>query len=101
MKQKIRVGSRSNQSCSKIDMNKVKIELQITGNEEDLMTLCRGLKGINKACLSGSTTTFKFIVDGDGSADLQFFVKNDEGEYEDFPTDISLDKEEYRYYIGE
>lgn len=81
---------------------KTQIEIRITGNEEDLMTFCRGLKAINKACASGSSRTFEFIVDGDGSADLDFSFKNEDDEWEDFPTDFDLgEKERYKFYIGE
>lgn len=80
----------------------MKTEIEITGNEEDLTTFIRGLMYINKACVIGASREFTFIVDGDGSADLKFRYKDQNDKWKSFPRlESDLEKDEYKFYIGE
>lgn len=74
-------------------MPKAKIDLTVTGNEEDLHAFLRVCRWIQHCGETGANQAKRIIVDGDGSANLKFSVN---GEQLSGPVD-----EQDRMWIGE
>ena len=67
------------------------VDLRVTGNKIDLgdfLLLCRKIEYL---CNVGASRELKVVVDGDGSADLQFDFKG---------VKVNIDKKDFEKQIG-
>lgn len=60
-------------------MSRLHADIRIEGDEEDVQALLRVLMYIREFEKMGTCQTIKLVVDGDGSASIRAFIKNDQG----------------------
>jgi len=63
----------------------VKVNIELIGNEEDVLSFVALCAKIHMMCSLGTSNTIPVVVDGDGSGDLRFKAI---GELKDGPVDL-------------
>ena len=63
-------------------MSKGYIDIRLEGNLDDLTAMARVLMYMQEFERMGTCQTIRLVTDGDGSASIRAFLKNDQGEFE-------------------